>query len=122
MSKLVGVHEMKEDSTWYQQVFHIVPNSERFRSFIIDITSRKLVEEALQRQNVYLAALHETTLGLISRLELNELLQAIISRAGQLLGTPHGFIFLADPDGERLEQKVGHRRLCKIGWDTPQTR
>ncbi len=98
---------LKMGSTWYQQVFHIVPNSDRFRSFVIDITDRKLVEEALQRQNVYLAALHETNLGLISRLELSELLQAIISRAGQLLGTPHGFIFLADPGGEDFEQKVG---------------
>ena len=106
-NKQVGVNEIKMGSSWYQQVFHIVPNSNRFRSFVIDITSRKLVEEALQRQNVYLAALHETNLGLISRLELNELLQAIISRAGQLLGTPHGFIFLADPDGEDFEQKVG---------------
>ena len=103
----VGVNEIKMGSRWYQQVFHIVPNSNRFRSFVIDITNRKLVEEALQRQNVYLAALHETNLGLISRLELNELLQAIISRAGQLLGTPHGFIFLADPGGEDFEQKVG---------------
>ena len=106
-NKQVGVNEIKMGSSWYQQVFHIIPNSNRFRSFVIDITSRKLVEEALQRQNVYLAALHETNLGLISRLELNELLQAIISRAGQLLGTPHGFIFLADPGGEDFEQKVG---------------
>jgi signal transduction histidine kinase/DNA-binding response OmpR family regulator/HPt (histidine-containing phosphotransfer) domain-containing protein len=103
----VGVHEIKVGSTWYQQVFHVVPASDRFRSFVIDITSRKLVEEALQRQNVYLAALHETTLGLISRLELNELLQAIISRAGQLVGTQHGFIFLIDPGSDDFEQKVG---------------
>lgn len=106
-SKQVGVNEIKMGNKWYQQVFHIVPNSDRFRSFIIDITSRKLVEEALQRQNIYLAALHETNLGMISRLELNELLHAIIGRAGQLLGTPHGFIFLAEPGGEDFEQKVG---------------
>jgi signal transduction histidine kinase/CheY-like chemotaxis protein/PAS domain-containing protein len=105
--KLVGVHEIKDGNTWYQQVFHIVPESDRFRSFIIDVTSRKLVEEALQRQNVYLAALHETTLGLISRLDLNELLEAIINRAGALVGTPHGFIFLTDGDGMGFEQKVG---------------
>jgi hypothetical protein len=69
--------------------------------------NRKLVEEAMHRQNMYLAALHETTLGLISRLELNELLQTLISRAGPLLGTSHGFIFLFDPDRDDFEQKVG---------------
>ncbi len=105
--KLIGVHEIKVGSTWYQQVFHVVPNSDRFRSFVIDITSRKLVEEALQRQNMYLATLHETALGLISRLELNELLEAIVARVGQLLGTAHGFVFLLEPGEEEIEQKVG---------------
>ena len=105
--KLVGVHEIKVGSTWYQQVFHVVPNSDRFRSFVIDITSRKLVEEALQRQNMYLATLHETALGLISRLELNELLEAIVARVGELLGTAHGFVFLLEPGEEEIEQKVG---------------
>ncbi|MCB9076821.1 MAG: ammonium transporter [Anaerolineaceae bacterium] len=61
-----------------------------------DITERKAAEEALRHQNEYLAALHETTLGLIRRLELNDLLQALINRAGQLLGTPHGFIYLVN--------------------------
>ena len=105
--KLVGVHEIKVGSTWYQQVFHVVPNSDRFRSFVIDITSRKLVEEALQRQNMYLAALHETALGLISRLELNELLEAIVARVGAIIGHSHGFVFLLEPGEEEIEQKVG---------------
>lgn len=105
--KQEGVHEIKDGNTWYQQVFHIVPNSDRFRSFIIDITSRKLVEEELHRQNIYLATLHETTLGLISRLELNELMQTLINRAGLLLSTSHGFIFLFDPTHDDFEQKVG---------------
>jgi signal transduction histidine kinase/CheY-like chemotaxis protein len=60
----------------------------------------------LQKVNEYLAALHETTLGLISRLELDELLQALVSRAGQLLGTDHGFIYLLTADEEELEQNV----------------
>lgn len=77
------------------------------RIYVLDITERKWAEERLQQQNAYLGALHDTTLGLISRLDLNELLEALIARAGQLLGTSHGFIFLVDPDGEELEQKVG---------------
>jgi HAMP domain-containing protein len=73
--------------------------------------------EALHRQNEYLAALHETTLGLISHLDLNDLLETLISRAGQLFDAPHGYIYLVGPkasgapeDGEQelvIELKVG---------------
>lgn len=74
---------------------------------IRDITEHKHMQEALHRQKEYLAALHETTLGLINRLNLQDLLQALISRAGQLLGTPHGFIYLVDPEKQVLECRVG---------------
>lgn len=68
---------------------------------------RKEGEETLRRQVEYTAALHSTTLGLISRLDLKDLLQNIVVRAGQLLGTPHGFMYLRAPGGEELERKVG---------------
>jgi signal transduction histidine kinase/CheY-like chemotaxis protein/HPt (histidine-containing phosphotransfer) domain-containing protein len=65
---------------------------------------RRLLEERVEQRtrdlaeaNEYLAALHETSLGLISRLDLNDLLTALVSRAGQLMGTPHGFIYLVEP-------------------------
>jgi signal transduction histidine kinase/DNA-binding response OmpR family regulator/HPt (histidine-containing phosphotransfer) domain-containing protein/PAS domain-containing protein len=105
--KSFHIRELKIRDVWYQEVFHLVPNSERIRCYVVDITERKRAEEALQQQNEYLAALHATTLGLISRLDLNELLEAIVSRAGQLLGTPHGFMFLLEPGEEEIEQKVG---------------
>jgi len=72
-----------------------------------EIAERARVDETLRRQNEYLAALHDTTLGLISRLDLDDLLEALVRRAGQLLGTPHGFIYLAAPGGAELERKVG---------------
>ncbi|HEY9074859.1 MAG TPA: PAS domain S-box protein, partial [Desulfobaccales bacterium] len=74
---------------------------------IRDISERKRLEEALHRQKEYLEALHETTLGLINRLNLQDLLQALISRAGQLLDTPHGFIFLVISDQQVLQCQVG---------------
>ena len=101
------IRELKIGSVWYQQVLHLVPDSQHIRSFVMDITERKRAQEALQQQNEYLAALHATTLGLLSRLDLSELLQDIVSRAGQLLGTRHGFMFLLEPGEEELEQKVG---------------
>ena len=74
---------------------------------IRDNTERKQMEDALHRQTEYLAALHETTLGLINRLNLQDLLQALVTRAGQLLGTPHGFIYLVDTEKMVLECRVG---------------
>lgn len=72
-----------------------------------EIAERARVEETLRRQNEYLAALHETALGLMSRLDLKDLLENLVVRAGQLLGTPHGFIYLAVPGEAELERKVG---------------
>jgi signal transduction histidine kinase/sensor domain CHASE-containing protein len=64
-------------------------------------------EAQLLQQNEYLAALHQTTLDLITRLDLNGLLQALLARAGQLLNAPHGFIYLLEPQQDALELKVG---------------
>ncbi|MFN2137028.1 MAG: GAF domain-containing protein, partial [Candidatus Promineifilaceae bacterium] len=101
------VREIQVDDRWYEELFHIVPNTDHIRCFITDITEQKRAEDETQRQTEYLAALHDTTLGLISRLDLNDLLHAIINRAGQLLGTPHGFVFLLEEQDNVLEQKVG---------------
>ncbi len=72
-----------------------------------EIAERARAEETLLRQNEYLAALHETTLGLMSRLDLKDLLETLVRRAGQLLGTPHGFIYLVMPGEAELEREVG---------------
>lgn len=101
------MREILVNDVWYQQVFHTVPDSPNIRSFVIDITERKRVEDELKEQNEYLAALHSMTLGLISRLDLNDLLKAQIDRAAALLGTTHGFIFLVSPDGSHMRQTVG---------------
>jgi len=74
---------------------------------IRNITERKQVEEALQRQNDYLAALHETTLGVLNRFDLDDLLTALVTRSGQLFDTSHGFIDLVDSQKGVLESKVG---------------
>ncbi len=75
-----------------------------------DITTRRESEEKLRQQNEYLAALHDTTLGLLSQLDLNQLLENLVARAAQLLGTQHGYIYLAASSAtgnELLERKVG---------------
>jgi PAS domain S-box-containing protein len=61
-------------------------------SIVHDISMRRQAEEALRRQNEELAALHETTLGIINRLDHDSLLEAIVNRATSLLDTPHVFV------------------------------
>ncbi|MBI4788718.1 MAG: PAS domain S-box protein [Chloroflexi bacterium] len=53
------------------------------------------------------AALHDTTLNIMNRLDVNELLETLIIRAGELLDTPHGVVYLASQGGEQLERRVG---------------
>jgi PAS domain S-box-containing protein len=77
----------------------VLPDGGRMLTYF-DITD-------LVHQNEYLAALHETTVGLISRLDVTDLLQTLITRAGQLLNAPHGFIYLLEPGQTEMECKVG---------------
>lgn len=71
--------------------------------------SQKLreAEQAIQRQNEYLSALHETALGLIDKLDTQELLQTILERAAGLAKTQHGYIYLREPGAEHMEIRVG---------------
>jgi len=72
-----------------------------------NITEQKRAEGVLQRQNAYLAALHDVSLDLLNRREVVEVLRTIVRRAAMLLGTPNGYIVLPTADGSRLESVVG---------------
>jgi PAS domain S-box-containing protein len=78
-----------------------------FLSQAQDIGDRKHNEELLRQQNEELAALHETTLGLISRLEPTSLLQAILARAAALAETPHAYLYVADEAAQQLVVRAG---------------
>jgi PAS domain S-box-containing protein len=72
-----------------------------------DISDAKRLERELRTHNEYLEALHQMTLGLIRRLDPQEVLEAIVARAGALVGTEHGFVYLTDPDLAEMEVRVG---------------
>ena len=63
--------------------------------------------DALGRQNVYLEALHDTTLGVVDRLDLSELLEAILVRAARLLDASHGYVYLVEPGTGTIERTAG---------------
>ncbi len=69
-------------------------------------TSSLTSQKALSQQNAYLEALHETSLALMSRQKLEDLLQVILERAAQLADTKHGNIYLVSADGAFIEPRV----------------
>jgi signal transduction histidine kinase len=80
--------------------------AQAYRLLEAENQERKRVERELRQQNAYLAALHETTLGLISRLDVDELLEVLVKRAGNLMNAPIGFLYLGEPEDEEIELKV----------------
>jgi len=69
--------------------------------------SSRREDVAAARHDPYLAALDETAIALMDRHDPNELLQTIISRACAMVGTPHGFIYLLEPDEKSLVVRHG---------------
>ncbi len=72
-----------------------------------DISERKRAEEALRQRNRVLAALQQTSLDLLAQLDLNTLLENIILRANELIGTDSGFVDLVDPESGGLLPQIG---------------
>ncbi|MCP3955299.1 MAG: response regulator [Desulfobacterales bacterium] len=82
-----------------------------------DVSERRRAEKTMNQQFKYLSALHQTTLGVISRWDLNHLLKTIVARAAELVGFPYGFIYLYDPGSRSLTLEVGTGIFKdSIGW------
>lgn len=93
-------------------IYYLVYNVNRsLTDAKIELQERLRAEEKLQLQARYLTALHETTLGLVNRLELNPLLELIILRASELLNTENVALDLILPDGSALRQEIGHGKF-----------
>jgi signal transduction histidine kinase len=87
-----------------QRTAELHRTQEQLREYVIEW---ERAEKSLRYQNEYLAALHKTTLALMHRLDLNGLLEDIITRAAQLTDAPHGYIYLVDRATNECEIKVG---------------
>jgi len=77
------------------------------QGFLIDVTERKRAEDELARRHRELAALHETAVGLIDELDVDKLLELIITRAGGLVGTEHCYVYLVDDESDELVVRLG---------------
>jgi PAS domain S-box-containing protein len=92
---------LKTKEKTYEELEHHVEELER------EIFKVKQSEKTLRRQNEYLTALHETSLGLIDHLDKEELLEAVLQRAAMLTGTEHGYIYLLEPGEDEIQMRVG---------------
>ena len=93
--------DLKTGKKTYEELEHRAGELER------EIYKVKQAEETLLRQNEYLTALHETSLGLIDHLDKEKLLEAILQRAAMLTGTEHGYIYLLEPGECEMQMQVG---------------
>ena len=71
--------------------------------------------ETLNARNSELAALHGTAVGLLERRDVDSVLTAIMQSACSLVGTPHGFLALVDPETDRLRTAVKLGLLERVG-------
>lgn len=89
-------------------------------AFLTKASGLGLIEK-LKRQNEYLSSLHETAIALLERRDVNALLEAVLRRAGTLVGTQHAYIYLADEASKTLRLTVGAGMYandvgCRIGY------
>ncbi len=98
----------------------------------MEIRERERAEEKLRQQNDYLSILHQITLDLLNRRDMDELLQMIVDRAVILLDAPFGELML-EKDGELIVKtftrnqeflkgdRVG-RAEAKLSWQAFDTK
>jgi diguanylate cyclase (GGDEF)-like protein/excisionase family DNA binding protein len=75
--------------------------------YLVKPSGRSAAPGADNARDAYLSALNETALALMDHLDPTELLQTIMVRAASLIGVPHGFIYVVDPDGSKLSVRGG---------------
>jgi len=84
-----------------------------------EVQERTAAEESLRKHNEHLGALHETTLHLIRRHEIKDVLEGLVARATSLVGASSGYIYLTTSDDPEcmslvvatgpMAAHVGHR-------------
>ncbi|HEY6041174.1 MAG TPA: GAF domain-containing protein, partial [Anaerolineae bacterium] len=78
-----------------------------FQALQVELEERQRARDALEKSNQYLNSLQTTSLGLVARLEVNELLRDIVTRAGDLVGSENGYVYIVDPAANEMEMRVG---------------
>jgi PAS domain S-box-containing protein len=118
LKTFVNVYRRKDGSTFIGNLNTMpIRDSDggliRIEGIIEDITERVQAEDLLHQQNKYLLALQETMLELVSLLDLDSLLENIVRRAVQLMGTSSGYLDLVDQATGQLLPRIGMGALAE---------
>jgi PAS domain S-box-containing protein len=82
---------------------------EKFYTAIIrDITERKRAEETLRKRVTEMEALYQTSLEILARNDLPELLAAIVESVARLTGGDRGALYMPTADGTRIRVHISH--------------
>jgi len=105
--KTIGVMALQDylDSDAYDQ------RELQMLEFVSDQVAKAIertrLANEIQQHNRILSALEEATLPLMRELALDEVLQTILALTAQLMNTPHGYLFLVEPDESALTMRLG---------------
>ncbi|HON76950.1 MAG TPA: diguanylate cyclase [Spirochaetota bacterium] len=115
----VNLHDITEKKIFEEELRTLRENLERKviertealagsnSKLIREIDERRDIEHKLRSHSRYLAALHETTLSIMNRLDLMDLLQSIIENASMLVNAPHGYICIVENDQDVMTTRFG---------------
>ena len=98
-----------------RQTVHLVNERTAELSLLnLELSHREAESRVL---NEYLSALEATTLDIIRRRDLTDVLEAILTRAKDLMGTSHGFICALEPDDTEMTLRIGvGLHASMVGW------
>jgi signal transduction histidine kinase len=71
-----------------------------------EIAEREHIEQRLRDQNAFLETLHDTSLGIVNRLDMQELLQSILEKACALMKVDDAFLDLVDVQTQRTRSSA----------------
>lgn len=98
-------HREQEIETYRNHLEKMV--EARTRELEKEVGERKKAQAELLQHNKYMEALYETSLGLIKRRNVSDLIEAITAHVAALIGCPNGFMHIYRPDTQELEFRVG---------------
>ncbi len=84
-----------------------------FQGLLTDITERKAVEAELYQKTSYLEILHETTLGLVQRLDLKNLFDSLVKRLTNVVDADFASLNIVNISENKLEM------VALAGFETP---
>lgn len=101
MASEANYRKKSEELSAYTE--ELIATEEELRQQFDELVS---YQTRVDRQNQYLAALHQTALELMNHRELDQLLENIVQKTVLLGKSQHGFLYLLDKDAAEMEIRV----------------